>query len=69
MENILENDPLTIPNSFIALKTSFIISCGFDCERIPKCHFAFFSAVAFAPVFERGGVVETGAVELDGFRL
>lgn len=26
----------------MALKTSFMISCGFDCDRMPKCHLAFF---------------------------
>lgn len=38
-----EQHQQTIPNSFIALKTSFIISWGFDWERIPKCHLAFFN--------------------------
>lgn len=31
----------TILLFFIALNTSFMISCGFDCDRIPKCHLAF----------------------------
>lgn len=50
----------TIPNSFIALNTSFIISCGFDCDRIPRCHLAFFNdaAVVFALLL----------AELTGFR-
>lgn len=55
----MNNDGLTIPNSFIALKTSFMISCGFDCDRIPKCHLAFFNAAEPVPLF---------APELEGFR-
>ena len=49
----------TIPNSFIALNTSFIISCGFDCDRMPKCHLAFFNDAA---------PVVLVVAELDGFR-
>ena len=46
----------------MALKTSFIISCGFDWDRIPRCHFAFFNDAAPVPVV--GGVAE-----LDSFLL
>lgn len=40
----------TIPSSFMALNTSFIISCGFDCDRIPRCHLAFFNDAAPEPL-------------------
>ena len=36
----------------MALKTSFMMSCGFDCERMPKCHLAFLA-----------GFLEAGAVD------
>jgi hypothetical protein len=34
---------LTMLLFFMALNTSFMMSCGFDWDRMPKCHFAFFT--------------------------
>ncbi len=58
----MDKTELTIPSSFIALNTSFIISCGFDWDLIPKCHLAFFNddtPVTLVPT----------VVELEDFRL
>ncbi len=63
-----KKNQLTIPNSFIALNTSFIISCGFDWDLIPKCHLAFFNDAAPDPLFPVVVVVVV-VVELEDFRL
>ena len=50
---------ITMLLDFMALKTSFIISCGFDWERIPKCHFAFLTVFLCTSGWFEGWLVES----------